>query len=169
MQRKLIILSFAALAIAGCAEQAAIKPTENSAGQGVQNVQVAETEPAKVPGSPKEAETPTVVTSGSFVKGEHTTLGNASIITENGKTFLEFDQNFKTDSGPDLLVILHRQKQPKIYGITEKEYVSLGRLQKTSGKQRYAIPDNIKIAEFASTAIWCRAFNATFGYAAFSK
>ncbi|MBU7586271.1 MAG: DM13 domain-containing protein [Nostoc sp. TH1S01] len=169
MQRKLLIVSLAALAIAGCAEQVTTKPTENSASQGLQTVQASETATPTVSASPNEAQTPTVVKSGSFVKGEHVTQGNARIITENGQTFLEFDQNFKTDNGPDLLVILHRQQKPKIYGITEKDYVSLGRLQKTSGTQRYAISDDIKIADFASAAIWCRTFNATFGYAAFNK
>ncbi|MBD2594627.1 electron transfer flavoprotein [Nostoc sp. MBR 210] len=161
MHRQLLILSLATVAIVGCAAQVGTKPTENSATPGVESVQATET------ATPTTATPTTVVKSGNFVKGEHITQGNARIITENGKTFLEFDQNFKTDSGPDLLVILHRQQQPKIYGITEKEYVSLGRLQKTSGSQRYDISENIKIADFASAVIWCRTFNATFGYAAF--
>jgi hypothetical protein len=169
MQGKLLILSLATLAIVGCTKEVATQPTENSANQGIQNVQSTETPSPTVSASQIEAQTPTVVKSGSFVKGEHVTKGNARIITENGKTFLELDQNFKTDSGPELHVILHRQAKPKIYGITEKDYVSLGRLQKTSGTQRYAIPNNIKIADFASAAIWCRPFNATFGYATFNQ
>ncbi|MBD2494622.1 DM13 domain-containing protein [Nostoc sp. FACHB-280] len=161
MHRQLLILSLAAVAIMGCTTQVQTKPTGNSTIPVLESVQA--TEPAT-----STTATPTkIVKSGNFVKGEHITQGNASIITENGKTFLEFDQNFKTDSGPDLLVILHRQQQPKIYGITEKEYVSLGRLQKTSGSQRYAISKNIKIADFASAVIWCLTFNATFSYAAF--
>ncbi|MBD2454988.1 DM13 domain-containing protein [Nostoc sp. FACHB-87] len=162
MHRQLLILSLATVAIMGCTTQVQTKPTENSTIPGVKSVQTTET-------TTSTTATPnTVVKSGNFVKGEHITQGNARIITENGKTFLEFDQNFKTDSGPDLLVILHRQQQPKIYGITEKEYVSLGRLQKTSGSQRYDISENIKVADFASAVIWCRTFNATFGYAAFN-
>ncbi|GBE92742.1 DM13 domain-containing protein [Nostoc cycadae] len=169
MQGKLIILSLAALAIISCTKEIATQPTEKPSSQSIQNVQVAETASPTASTPPTESQTPTVVKSGSFVKGEHVTKGSASIVTENGKSFLILDQNFKTDSGPDLFVILHRQNKPQIYGITEKDYASLGRLQKTSGTQRYAIPDNIKIADFASAAIWCRKFNATFGYAAFSK
>lgn len=166
MQGKLLILSLTALAIFGCAEQAATQPTENSAKEGVQ---VTETASPTASAQPTESGSATVVKSGSFVKGEHITKGSARIITENGKSFLELDQNFKTDSGPDLYVILHRQAKPQIYGISEKDYASLGRLQKTSGTQRYAIPENVKIADFASAAIWCRPFNAVFGYATFSK
>lgn len=168
MPVKLLIL-IATLAIAACTKEVATQPTENSASQGIQNVQVTEAPTPTASASTNQSQTPTVVKSGNFVKGEHVTTGNARIITENGQNFLELDQNFKTDNGPELHVILHRQAKPKIYGLTEKDYVSLGRLQKTSGTQRYAIPDNIKIADFASAAIWCRPFNATFGYAAFSK
>lgn len=107
--------------------------------------------------------------SGKFQAGEHPTQGTVNIITEQGKRYLEFDQNFKTDAGPDLFVILHRSDAPPVAGIKEKDYVSIARLKKTNGTQRYALPDNLKLAEFKSVAIWCRQFNATFGYAALKK
>jgi Electron transfer DM13 len=103
---------------------------------------------------------------GTFVKGEHETTGTAKIVTKQGKSYLEFDQAFKTDQGPDLYVILYRQPQVPISGIAEKDYVSLGKLQKVTGTQRYAIPATLKLADFSSVAVWCRKFNATFGYAA---
>jgi Electron transfer DM13 len=158
MQGKLLILGLAAMAIVGCAKEVATQPTENPISQGVQSVQATET-----------ASPATVVKSGSFVKAEHETTGTARIITENGQNFLELDQNFKTDNGPDLFVILHRKDKLPITGLKEKDYVTLSPLQKISGSQRYAIPESVKIADFASAAIWCRRFNATFGYAAFSK
>ncbi len=111
------------------------------------------------------ATSPALSRSGAFVNGEHETLGKARIITENGSRFIEFDQAFKTDSGPDLFVILTRQNQPPITGIREQDYVSLGMLQSTSGNQRYAIPADLNLSEFASVTIWCRQFNANFGYA----
>lgn len=39
----------------------------------------------------------------------------------------------------------------------------------TSGAQRYALADNVNLADFRSVAVWCRKFNATFGYAPLSK
>lgn len=159
MQSKLLILGLAAVAIVSCSKQIATQPTDNPISQGVQSGQATGT--VSSPG--------TVVKSGSFVKAEHDTTGTARIITENGKNFLELDQNFKTSNGPDLFVILHRQDKLPISGIQEKDYVTLGALQKVSGAQRYALPDKVNIAEFASAAIWCRQFNATFGYAAFNK
>ncbi|WP_414574529.1 DM13 domain-containing protein [Anabaena sp. CCY 9402-a] len=102
---------------------------------------------------------------GNFQAGEHPTQGKLTVVTEQGKQYLEFDQNFKTDKGPDLFVILHTSDTPPVSGIKEKDYVTLAPLQKTSGNQRYALPNNIKLANYKSVAIWCRKFNATFGYA----
>lgn len=55
-----------------------------------------------------------------------------------------------------------------VCGIKEKDYVSIACSQKTRGTQGYAIPQNVKLADFKSVAIWCCAFNATFGYAKLS-
>lgn len=117
-----------------------------------------------------------VIQSGSFVSGEHTTQGTARITTKNGKSFLELDQSFKTSNlGPDLVVILHRSDnvigstKPPSYSLKKGDYVILGRLQKFSGTQTYAIPDNINLAEYKSAVIWCRKFNATFGAAKLSN
>ena len=106
-----------------------------------------------------------VVGSGSFKAAEHPTQGKVSIVTEQGKRYLKFDENFKTDNGPDVFVILYRFDTPPQYGIKKQDYVSIARLQKIRGSQRYALPENVKLADFRSVAIWCRKFNATFGYA----
>jgi hypothetical protein len=102
---------------------------------------------------------------GSFQAGEHPTQGNVRIITDRGKRYIEFDKSFKANNGPDLFVILHRNQAVPVYGIKGKDYTSIARLKKTSGTQRYAIPDNINLVDFKSVAVWCRQFNATFGFA----
>ena len=101
--------------------------------------------------------------SGQFVTAEHETQGSARIVTENGQRYLEFDSAFRSDNRPDLFVLLHRQGRPTRY--QGGDFVRLGRLQSTKGTQRYAIPDNVSLSEFNSAVIWCRAFNATFGFA----
>lgn len=104
---------------------------------------------------------------GAFVAQAHPTSGNARIVTEKGQKFLELDSAFKSDSGPDLFVILHRSLPPQDYD--SKNYVNLGKLQKTNGAQKYSIPADVNPADFSSVAIWCRQFNVTFGYAALPK
>lgn len=101
--------------------------------------------------------------SGNFVGAAHPTQGKVSIVTENGQRYLEFNETFKTDSGPDLFVLLHRQETPESYN--NSDYVNLGDLEKVSGTQKYAIPDEVNLADWKSVVIWCRQFNVTFGYA----
>lgn len=153
-----VLLGLASLMLVGCVGEA----TKN---------QAVETTPA--PTSVSEQSTqPAVVKSGSFASGEHSTQGKVRIMTQNGKSFLELDQEFKTsDMGPDLVVILHRSSdvlgstQAPSYPLNSGDYVLLAPLQKFSGAQRYDIPANVNLASYKSAAIWCRKFNATFGAA----
>ncbi|MEI6331421.1 MAG: DM13 domain-containing protein [Pseudanabaena sp.] len=112
---------------------------------------------------------------GTFISGEHTTTGMASIVQENGTYFIELDQTFKTSSsGPDLFVILHRSPdilkitKPPDYGIAEGDFVVIAPLKSFSGKQRYELPKNIQPDSYKSVLVWCRQYNATFGFAPLS-
>lgn len=113
-----------------------------------------------------------VVKSGMFVAGEHPTTGTVQIVTENNQQFVQLGADFKTsEMGPDLVVILHRaadvlgSTRPPAYPLEEGTYLVLAPLQQFQGAQRYAIPANVNLADYASAAIWCRKFNATFGAA----
>jgi hypothetical protein len=103
------------------------------------------------------------IVSGNFVRSEHPTTGMAKVVMMNGKKYLKFDSTFKSDDGPDLYVILHRQTTPKDY--KKEDYVNLGRLKKVAGSQMYAIPADTDVSTFKTAVIWCRQFNATFGFA----
>lgn len=105
------------------------------------------------------------VKSGNFVQAEHPTQGMARIVRENGKTYVELDKNFKTDAGPDLFVILTKPDRPGTGTLKEKDYLSVAKLEKIAGMQRYQIPMDAKLQDYKTVAIWCRQFNATFGYA----
>jgi Electron transfer DM13 len=106
----------------------------------------------------------TTLKSGTFIR--------ASIVTKNGRSFLQLDSAFKTSNqGPDLVVVLHRSGNvlsttpAPNYALKGGDYVVLAPLKKYSGAQSYAIPANINLANYRSAAIWCRKFNATFGVA----
>ena len=113
--------------------------------------------------------------SGDFVSGNHPTSGGVRIFSENGKKYLEFEDNFKTDAGPDLFVILHVSDDvigstaAPTHSIEEGDYVNLASLQEVSGTQRYEIPDTVELDKYGSVAVWCRQFNVTFGAAQLSK
>ncbi|NET81622.1 MAG: DM13 domain-containing protein [Moorea sp. SIO1F2] len=100
--------------------------------------------------------------SGNFVTAAHSTQGMVSLVTDNGQRYLKFDETFKTDNGPDLMVLLHRQTVPKSY--SKENYESLGPLQQVSGTQGYRIPADVNPEDFSSVVIWCRKFNVTLAF-----
>ncbi|MEA5592796.1 DM13 domain-containing protein [Rivularia sp. UHCC 0363] len=105
-----------------------------------------------------------IIASGNFVKAEKATTGKAKIVNINGKRYLEFDKTFSSGEGPDVKVILHRNSSiPQ--NIKQGDYLTLAPIKSFRGAQRYAIPDNVNLANYKSIGIWCEEFNATFGYA----
>ena len=90
--------------------------------------------------------------------------GNFKIVEAEGKQFIEFSNDFKVSQGPDLEIILHKNKVVAS-SISEKDYISLAPIQSFSGNQRYEIPENVNLDDYASVAVWCEDFNVTFGYA----
>ncbi|MGB3405799.1 MAG: DM13 domain-containing protein [Microcoleaceae cyanobacterium] len=108
-----------------------------------------------------------IIASGSFVTvdQDHPTEGTAQIITENGKRYLEFSQEFTTARGPAVEIIMYRNSSVPV-NVAEADYVTLAPLESFDGAQRYEIPANINPSDFKAVAIWCRQFNVTFGYAA---
>ena len=103
------------------------------------------------------------IASGRFVASEHPTTGMATVVMIKGQNYLKFDRTFKSDDGPDLYVVLHRETTPKDY--KKDNYVNLGRLQKVAGSQMYAIPNGTDLSTFKTAVIWCQKFSATFGFA----
>ena len=101
--------------------------------------------------------------SGEFTDAAHPTTGLARVVKDGDDRYLELSEDFSTDSGPDLFVLLHRSETPDNYD--ESEYISLGMLEHVSGTQRYLIPDGVEVEDFRSAVIWCREFNVTFGFA----
>ncbi len=108
------------------------------------------------------------VTGGQFVGVDHPTQGQVKIVEEDGVKYLEISEDFKTDSGPDLKVILHNSNTVEMT-VQEGDYISLGALESFNGSQRYAIPNEVELDQYQSVAIWCEEFNVTFGYAPLAK
>ncbi|QHG20654.1 DM13 domain-containing protein [Nostoc sp. ATCC 53789] len=172
--RYLLILGFSSLVMFGCVREVSKNQANKSpiAVNATVPVSLSQAKPlAKSAQSPNS----TPINSGTFVSGEHKTQGKVSIATKDGKSFLELDESFQTsESGPDLVVILHRSDnvinstKPPSYSLKNGDYFILAPLQKYSGAQTYSIPQNINLADYKSIAIWCRKFNATFGAASLS-
>ncbi len=133
----------------------------SSVGSVIVNSRIAEASPVRttIAAKPKS-----IIASGNFVKAEKATTGKAKIVNINGKRYLEFDKTFSSGEGPDVKVILHRNSSiPQ--NIKQGDYLTLAPIKSFRGAQRYAIPDNVNLANYKSIGIWCEEFNATFGYA----
>jgi hypothetical protein len=105
-----------------------------------------------------------VIQSGSFVATGEPTSGVAQMVQENGRYYLDLSEDFKTKSGPKLVVVLTNFFEPP-KRLVPGTYIKLGKLQKVKGAQRYEIPSTVDPNTFHSVAIWCEPFNITFGHA----
>lgn len=104
---------------------------------------------------------------GSFEGRAHPGSGTVRIVNENGKRVLVFQDDFRTDPGPQLHVFLSGTKDPKnsadLHAVGD---VDLGRLKSTSGAQMYTLPQEINF-EINSVVVYCVPFKVIFGVANF--
>jgi len=120
---------------------------------------------ASLPNTPLLATTETVVASGEFVTitpGEDTE-GTAEIIREGDTFQVRLADNFLTNEGPEVRLLLHGENNPSSY--TSENYVLLGDLQSFGGEQFYDIPNNVNWQDYPNVVVWCEKFNVTFASA----
>ena len=101
---------------------------------------------------------------GTFMNGvrRYETSGSVATIITGDTTFLRFE-NFETTNGPDLFVYLVKP------GSKTADGINLGELKSNLGNQNYEVPNNIDLSEYSKVVIWCKAFNADFGFAELSS
>ena len=120
---------------------------------------------ARAPATPAPA-TPTVLSIGRFVDGEHGTSGTARIIKlADGRRFLRLER-LSTSDGPDVHVWLSGATAGGSWGkYDDGAYLKLGNLKATHGNQNYLIPKGADLSRYRSAVIWCDRFNVAFGSA----
>ncbi len=101
--------------------------------------------------------------SGSFTKRPGTSYnvsGTATLEQQPSGNFqLSFGNDFSSSNGPGLEVFLSTTNT------VGANSLNLGRLQRTTGAQSYAVPSNITLTTYGWVIIHCVPFNLTFGYA----
>lgn len=169
------LILIATLLVAACSPPSSSPETETPAAATIET----DTDNAATPTAPTpetaieltEEPTTETVRTGTFVSAEHETTGSVELISNDGQQTLTFDEAFATSDGPDLVVVLHRsanviaESEPPAYPLDEADYVVIAPLTSTTGQQTYVVPAEIDLGAFESVAIWCQAFNATFGAA----
>lgn len=113
-----------------------------------------------------DADTPSVLLSGTFRGIAHETEGSATILSlDGGKRILRLT-NFHTSNGPDVRVYLVAANDaPDNDTVTQAGFVELGKLKGTEGDQNYEIPNDVDINKYRAATIWCARFGVNFGTA----
>ncbi|MEM7056791.1 MAG: DM13 domain-containing protein [Pseudomonadota bacterium] len=95
---------------------------------------------------------------GTFVgKSDHITTGGASIARIGKQWVVILEDDFSFDGAPDPHVALGQNGYDK--------NASLAILASNSGKQVYAIPEGLDVANFNEIWIWCDKFTVPLGVA----
>ena len=93
--------------------------------------------------------------------------GTWSLETRADGTYLLFNEDFSTASGPDLKVFLSPQEVTDVRDRTAtRNAVKLGALKRTRGAQEYRLPDGIDLSAFRSLLIHCERYSHFWGGAA---
>ena len=139
--RTSITAAIAALALLGACAQPASQ-SQSSAG----TVTLAEAADARV------------TARGTFVgKSDHVTTGHASIGRVGKQWVVILEDDFTFDGAPDPHVALGNNGY--------KKNASLALLSSNNGKQVYAIPASLDVADFNEVWIWCNKFAVPLGVA----
>ena len=93
--------------------------------------------------------------------------GTWSLETRADGTYLLFNEDLSTASGPDLKVFLSPQEVTDVRDRTAtRNAVKLGALERTRGAQEYRLPDGIDLSAFRSLLFHCERYSHFWGGAA---
>jgi hypothetical protein len=107
-----------------------------------------------------------VLKSGNFEGRAHPTSGLIKIIEKDGQTLVMLSDDFKSDAGPELHIILTEHENPRnSRELHAGEYADLGILKSTKGAQTYIVPKD-KAEKFNTATVYCKPFKVIFGAAA---
>jgi len=105
---------------------------------------------------PMEAEA-MLLKQGTLVGIGHTVSGTAKVYDNEGKKVVVLDP-YSSQNGPDLKVYLSKDENAT-------QYLNLGPLKSTMGKQSYNVSGMPNVEEYKYVIIWCEAFSVLFGRA----
>ncbi len=110
------------------------------------------------------AEDSEVLAQGVWTKKTAAIKGSWRIVEDNGRRYLELDQEFKTKKAPDLKAFLSPRSVSDLKGATATQGATLiGALSSHKGKQRLAVPATVNMNDFRSLIIHCEKYDKLWG------
>lgn len=113
---------------------------------------------------------PVRLASGQFRGADalHKGSGTATVLSlPEGGNLLRLE-NLDVTNGPDLRIVLVAHPDPTSSADVKEQFLDLAALKGNIGNQNYTIPADVNVSEFASVAVWCRAFGVLFAAAPLS-
>jgi len=99
----------------------------------------------------------TLIKKGMLMGVGHSVTGEVKVYNSAGQLVVIFDP-FSSQNGPDLKVYLSKDDQAM-------EYLNLGALKSTTGKQSYDVSGMPNLDEYKYVMVWCQEFSVLFGIA----
>ena len=99
----------------------------------------------------------TLVRMGTLMGVGHSVEGSVNVYSDAGQLVLVLDP-FMSQNGPDLKVYLSKDEKAS-------EYLNLGPLKSTTGKQSYDVTGMPNLDQYKFAMIWCQEFSVLFGIA----
>jgi hypothetical protein len=113
--------------------------------------------------SASETGMPVIVSTGTFISGEHGTSGTALVVAlPDGSVVVRFE-DLDTSNGPDLRVVLSTDEASDAWKYEGRHI--LAELKGNVGDQNYTIPADVDLSQFGSVVVWCERFSVAFGAA----
>ena len=111
-----------------------------------------------------QSEGQTLLGEGTWTAGNYEIAGGWRLVEEEGERILIFDEDFRTRRAPDLKIFLSPLALDEIddHNATEGSFL-VARLARPRGPQRYPLPDEIVLDDFASLIIHCERFSKYWG------
>ena len=99
----------------------------------------------------------TLVKQGTLTGVGHSVSGTVKIYDDAAKKVVTLDP-FSSQNGPDLKVYLSIDENAS-------QYINLGPLKSTTGKQSYEVTGMPDLEQYKFTLVWCEEFSVLFGKA----
>ncbi len=101
-----------------------------------------------------------LVASGQFIHANPSDpvhYGSGKVSVYEDTVFLEAD--FEVGAGPDFHVsLVAREQVREAADVAGADVIDLGRLRAFNGSQKYAVPENVNLADYPSVVSWCLQF-----------
>lgn len=93
---------------------------------------------------------------GKVVTMAHSASGKAAVVRDGGRRLLTLSRGFRIDPGPKVKVYLVAGRVRRDGDV--KDFVDLGTLKGSKGRQQYRIPAGVNVAKYRTVVFWCVPF-----------